>query len=339
MQTQVLFKAHPHGLPTPADFEVKTSPLPTLTEGKEEVLVKNYWLSIDPYMRGRMNPGRSYAEHMTLGDVMVGGTVGKVIESNTDSVKVGTWVSAYKGWQSHVVLPAEGLKVLDVEGTEPQTYLYALGAPGFTAYYGLMGIGKPKEGETILVTAAGGAVGSLVGQFAKQKGLKVIGIAGGPDKCARVVKENGFDACVDYKSESFAEDLKAIAKDGIDIYFDNVGGAITELSLGLMNDFGRVIVCGQISQYNNKNIGESYGIRSFPFILTKRLTVEGFIVGEKPSLAYYADFIKEVKEWTAAGKLHWNETITEGLENSVDGFLKMLQGQKIGKALVRIAKD
>ena len=330
---QILLKRRPTGWVTPDDFELVQTPMPTVATG--QVLIKNQFLSLDPYMRGRMNDAKSYAEPAKLGEVMVGGTVGEVIESQHSKFAIGDQVVGMLGWQTYGLSDGRGLqKVGSKSNPSPiplSAWLGAAGMPGVTAYAGLFEIGQPKAGETVLVSAAAGAVGSVVGQLAKLHGCRAIGIAGGPEKCAYVCEQLGFDACVDYKSPEFRAQLKAATPNGVDVYFENVGGAILDAVLTRMNNFSRMPVCGLISDYNAT---EPYGVRNFVAILSKRIKIQGFIVTDFMSI--WAQAVQTLAGHILAGRIKTHETIAEGLENAPTAFIGMLKGANLGKQLVRL---
>ncbi len=294
-----------------ANFKIEDAPLPTPAEG--EVLVKNLWLSLDPYMRGRMNEGKSYAAKQELGEVMIGGTVGEVVESRNPKFAKGDQVLGMLGWQQYGLSDGKGLNKVDASRVPLSAYLGVLGMPGVTAWVGLLDICQPKVGETVVVSAASGAVGSVVGQIAKIKGCRAVGIAGGRQKCDYVVKELGFDACVDYKAGKLNDDLKAAVPAGIDCYFENVGGDL-------------------ISQYNAT---EPYAVKTFQSILTNRVKVQGFIVSDRMEL--WPKALADLAGWLAAGRIKYRESVTEGLENAPRAFIGLLKGENLGKQLVRLA--
>jgi len=327
---RVLLASRPTGWVSEANFRIEEKPLPVPGEG--EVLVKNLWLSLDPYMRGRMNEGKSYAARQEIGEVMIGGTVGEVVESRNPKFAKGDQVLGMLGWQQYGLSDGKGLNKVDASRVPLPAYLGVLGMPGVTAWVGLLDICQPKAGETVVVSAASGAVGSVVGQIAKIRGCRAVGIAGGRKKCDYVVKELGFDACVDYKAGSLNDDLKAAVPDGIDCYFENVGGEILDAALRRMNAFSRIAVCGLISQYNAT---EPYGVKTFQSILTNRVKVQGFIVSDRVEL--WAKALPDLAAWVAAGKIKYRETVTDGLENAPRAFIGMLKGENFGKQLVRLA--
>jgi len=327
---RVLLASRPSGWVSEANFRIEEVPLRAPAEG--EVLVKNLWLSLDPYMRGRMNEGKSYAAKQELGEVMIGGTVGEVVESKHPKFTKGDQVLGMLGWQQYGLSDGKGLNKVDASRVPLSAYLGVLGMPGVTAWVGLLDICQPKAGETVVVSAASGAVGSVVGQIAKIKGCRAVGIAGGRKKCDYVVKELGFDACVDYKAGALNDDLKAAVPDGIDCYFENVGGEILDAALRRMNAFSRIAVCGLISQYN---VTEPYGVKTFQSILTNRVKVQGFIVSDRMEL--WAKALPDLAGWVAAGKIKYRETVTDGLENAPRAFIGMLKGENFGKQLVRVS--
>ena len=327
---RVLLASRPTGWVSEANFRIDESPLPSPAEG--QVLVKNLWLSLDPYMRGRMNEGKSYAAKQEIGEVMIGGTVGEVVESKHPKFAKGDQVLGMLGWQQYGLSDGKGLNKVDASRVPLAAYLGVLGMPGVTAWVGLLDICQPKAGETVVVSAASGAVGSVVGQIAKIKGCRAVGIAGGRQKCDYVVKELGFDACVDYKAGALNDELKAAVPDGIDCYFENVGGEILDAALRRMNAFSRVAVCGLISQYNAT---EPYGVKTVQSILTNRIKVQGFIVSDRMEL--WPKALADLAGWLAAGRIKYRETVTEGLENAPRAFIGLLKGENFGKQLVRVA--
>ena len=327
---QVLLASRPTGWVEESNFNIVETPIPT--PGPGEVLVKNHWLSLDPYMRGRMNDVKSYSPAVKIGEVMVGGTVGEVLESNHPKFKSGDFVVGRVGWQLYGVADAESLVKVDPKLVPLSAYLGVAGMPGATAWVGLLEHCQPKAGETVVVSAASGAVGSVVGQIAKLKGCRAVGIAGGNKKCDYVVQELGFDACVDYKAGKLDDDLKAAAPKGIDCYFENVGGEILDATLKQMNAFSRIAVCGLISQYNAT---EPYGVKNFASLLTNRIKVQGFIVSDRMEL--WAKALPELAGWVAAGKIKYRETVTEGLETAPRAFIGLLKGENFGKQLVKLS--
>ncbi|KIQ10172.1 NADP-dependent oxidoreductase [Rhodococcus sp. MEB064] len=334
--TRIVLASRPTGAPTAANFRTETVDLPDVGDG--QVSLKTLYLSLDPYMRGRMSDAESYAEPVAVGDTMVGATVSEVTESRSDAVSVGDVVLGYTGWQSHAVIDASSVRVLDPEKAPVSTALGVLGMPGFTAYSGMTKIGQPKAGETVVVAAASGPVGSAVGQFAKIKGARAVGIAGGPEKCAYLIDELGFDAAVDHRAADFKDQLKAATPDGIDVYFENVGGAVAKAVLPRLNLYARIPVCGLIAQYNDTQAPE--GPDRLPGfltrVLTKSLTIRGFIQSEYVG-ELYKDFLREVGGWVEDGSFRYREDVVEGLENAPEAFFGLLQGKNFGKLVVKVA--
>lgn len=335
---KIVLANRPDGAPTLDNFRLEEAPMPE--PGAGEMLVRACWMSLDPYMRGRMDDGKSYAEPVPIGGTMEGGVVGQVIKSNIEKFKEGDYVLDRFGWCSHAVSDGTGVRKVDPDLAPLSAYLGVLGMPGLTAFAGLNEHGRPKEGETLVVGAATGAVGSLVGQLAKIYGLRAVGVAGGPEKCAFAVDELGFDACIDHRSENLQQELSTVCLDGVDIYFENVGGATLEAIIPLMNMFGRIPVCGMISWYN-LGAGEAPGPNLLPkvwrSILVNRLDVRGFIVTDHADR--FGDFIKEVPGYIRDGRVKFRESVTEGLENAPSAFLEMLKGGNFGKTLVKIADE
>lgn len=328
MNVAVLLDNRPRGWPEPGNFRFREAAVPELAEG--ELLVRNQYLSLDPYMRGRMNEGKSYVAPLALGAVMCGEVVGEVLTSRHGRFAAGDRVHGDLGWQLYAVSNGKNLRKLDPR--VPLTAnLSVVGMPGATAWRGLMDIGQPKAGETVVVSAAAGAVGGIVGQLARMKGCRAVGIAGGADKCRFVVEELGFDACIDYKGGALREALKAATPNGVDIYFDNVGGEILDTVLARMNPFSRLPLCGLISQYN---ASEAYGVKNFRSVLTNRIRVQGFIVFDDLDKMRVA--LTELAQWVAEGRLRWRETIAEGLRSAPEAFIGMLRGHNVGKQLVKL---
>ncbi len=329
-QRQFRLRARPIGLPKVSDFNLVDAPLPALQPG--DVLVKTVYLSVDPYMRGRITGVRTYADPVNIGDVMVGGAVGQVIESRDPSLQAGDFVAGYWGWQDHAVASAVWMQKLDPQIAPVSTALGVLGMPGMTAYFGFLEICHPKAGETVVVSGAAGAVGSLVGQIAKIHGCRAVGIAGDDDKIQHIVHDLGFDAGFNYKTTSdYVAKLKELCPNGIDCYFDNVGGAISDAVFTLLNPFGRVSVCGQISQYNLQ--APEPGPRLLGQILVKQLKVEGFIVTRFQER--WPQGIAQMARWIHEGKIRYREDIVEGFENTPRAFIDMLEGKNTGKMLVK----
>ncbi|WP_134766533.1 NADP-dependent oxidoreductase [Nocardioides sp. 1609] len=336
--TQVRLAAYPVGVPADSDFEITTVALPELAEG--QVLLRTIYLSLDPYVRGRMSTARSYADPLALGDVIMGGTVCEVVESRSEDRRVGDVVLAFAGWQTHAVADARHTRRLDPSTAPVSTALGVLGMPGFTAYAGLLEIGRPKPGETVVTAAAAGPVGSAVGQIAKLKGARAVGIAGGAEKCRVLVEELGFDVAVDHRVESFADDLAAATPDGIDVYFENVGGHVAEAVGRRLNRYARVPVCGLVAGYNDTAAAE--GPDRLPgfmrSVLTLSLTVRGFIQDEFAA-THTADFAREMGGWVGDGSVRYLEDVTDGLDQAPEAFRGLLSGKNVGKALVRVGAD
>src|SRR5215471_4375015 len=327
---QILLKSRPEGAPGLDNFELVQRPVPEPRDG--DVLMRIRYLSLDPYMRGRMSAAKSYAKPVEVGELMVGGTVGEIVASRNAKFAVGDIVLGFGGWQDYALSSGVGVRKLDPAAAPITTALGVLGMPGMTAYVGLLEIGRPKPGETVAVAAASGAVGSVVGQIAKITGCRAVGIAGGPDKCRYVVQELGFDACIDHRAADFARQLQVACPAGVDVYFENVGGAVQQAVWPLLNDFARVPVCGLIAQYNASSPMPGPDMFS---VLRKRLTLRGFIVTD--FAAKQADFLRDVSEWVRTGRLKYREDIVDGLEKAPASFIGMLQGKNFGKMLVRIA--
>ena len=325
---QWLLTSRPTGAVTESNFKLAETEMPALQDG--QMLIKVHYLSLDPYMRGRMEESKSYAAPQPLDAVMIGGTVGEVVESKNPKYQPGDMVVGMGGWQQYHVADGSGLMKVDTRHIPASVYLGTVGMPGVTAWYGLTQIGKPKPGETVVVSAASGAVGSVVGQLAKIYGCRAIGFAGGKAKCDYVVNELGFDACIDYKATGFQETFKAATPDGVDIVFENVGGEVFDASLARMNAFGRVAVCGLIAGYN----GQDIAIKNARSILVNRLKIEGFIVAEHMEL--WPQALKELGTCVAQGKLKYRESIAQGIESAPRAFMGLLKGENFGKQLVKM---
>jgi NADPH-dependent curcumin reductase CurA len=310
------------------DFRIVETDVPAVSEG--QVLTRVHYLSLDPYMRGRMEESKSYAAPQPLGEVMIGGTVAEVIESKNPKFKQGDFVVGMAGWQQFQVTNGAGLRKIDVNLIPASAYLGCAGMPGITAWHGLTQIGKPQQGETVVVSSAAGAVGSVVGQLAKLRGCRAVGIAGGKAKCDRVTGEFGFDACIDYKSESFKANFKAAVPNGIDVLFENVGGVTMDAALARMNAFGRVALCGLIAGYDAHPI-PIHNVRS---ILVNRLLIQGFIVSEHMEL--WPQAIAELVEHVAAKRICYCETVAQGLSSAPRAFIGLLKGENVGKQLVKL---
>jgi NADPH-dependent curcumin reductase CurA len=336
MNRQILLAARPEGAPGPQHFRLAESAVPQPREG--ELLLKTLWLSLDPYMRGRMSAARSYAKPVEVGEVMEGGTVSRVEASRRKDFAPGDVVLSRAGWQEYALSDGAGLRKLDPKRAPLSTALGVLGMPGMTAYTGLTIIGQPKAGETVAVAAATGPVGATVGQIAKIKGCRAVGIAGGPGKCRYLVEELGFDAAIDHRAKDLPDQLAAACPRGIDVYFENVGGAVWEAVFPLLNDFARVPVCGLIAHYNDTELAGGFPTaRLMRAVLTKRLTIRGFIV--RDFIAHAAEFERDVSQWVREGKIKYREDVVKGIENAPQAFMGLLQGKNFGKLLVRVARD
>ena len=333
---QIQLASRPEGEPVAENFRLVEQPIAPLADG--QVLVRHHWLSLDPYMRGRMNDAKSYAAPQPLNEVMIGGTAGEVVESKNPNFKAGDKVVGMGGWQEYAVVDASQRGVLqkvDTTHVPLSAYLGAVGMPGVTGWYGLVKIIAPKAGETVVVSSAAGAVGGAVGQLAKARGCRVVGIAGGPDKCRHVVEDLGFDECIDYRRftdlKAMSGALKAACPDGIDGYFENVGGMLLDAVMLRANAFARIAMCGMIAGYN----GEPIPMTLPQLILTNRMRVEGFIVSEH--MEVWPEALKELGTLVATGRLKYRESIAQGLENAPEAFFGLLKGRNQGKQLVRLA--
>ncbi len=325
----------PHGTPVLKNFRLDSTPLPVPAEG--QVLLRTEYLSLDPYMRGRMSNAPSYADPVKIDEVMVGATISQVETSRHPDYKEGEWVLAYSGWQDYALSDGTGLTRL---GNAPENASYALGIlgmPGFTAYMGLLDIGRPKPGETLVVAAATGPVGATVGQIGKLKGCHVVGVAGGSEKCNYAKDVLGFDECLDHKSLDFARQLSQACPRGIDIYFESVGGKVFDAVLPKLNTKARIPVCGLVSQYNATQLPEGPDRLSLLMstILVKRLTVKGFIIFDDYGHRY-EEFAKDMSQWLGAGQIKYREHIVDGLENAPNAFIGMLSGENFGKLIIRV---
>lgn len=325
---RMVLASRPKGEVVPENFRLEEVPVPALKDG--EVLIRNHYLSLDPYMRMRMEDVKSYAAPQAIGETMIGGTVGEIVESKNPKFAVGDKVVGMFGWAEMGVSDGTLLRKVDTAHIPLSAYLGAVGMPGMTAWYGLTQIMTPKEGETIVVSAASGAVGSVVGQLAKQRGCRAVGIAGGKEKCDYVVNELGFDACIDYKAGKLVSDLAQATPNGIDAVFENVGGEIFDACLARMNPFGRIALCGLIAGYD----GEPMPINNVRAFLTMRLTMRGFIVSEHMEL--WPQGLKELGTLVATGRLKFRESVAQGLEAAPDAFIGMLKGRNFGKQLVKL---
>jgi NADPH-dependent curcumin reductase CurA len=334
---RIVLASRPVGEPKPSDFRLEEFAVPE--PGPGQVLLRTLWLSLDPYMRGRMSDAPSYAAPVEIGQVMEGRAVSDVLVSHVDGINEGDVVLGNTGWQTHALAGGKGLRKLERSELPLSTNVGVLGMPGMTAYAGLLEIGKPKEGETLVVAAASGAVGAVVGQIGKIKGLRVVGIAGGPEKCRYVVEELGFDACIDHRSPDFPARLREACPKGVDIYFENVGGAVFEAVFPLLNFFARIPVCGLISQYNATSAPATNleVPQLFRAVLTKRLLIRGFIVSDFAALE--PAFRRDVSAWVREGRIKFREHVVEGLENAPGGLIGLLKGENFGKTVVRVAPE
>ncbi len=329
MNKRIVLASYPEGWVTEANFRLETAPVPKAGDG--EVLVKNQWLSLDPYMRGRMSQQKSYVKGVEIGEVMTGETAGEVVESKHPGFKPGDKVTAPSGWQLYWSGKGDLLTKVDASKVPLSYFLGCLGMPGRTAYFGMKEICAPKAGETVVVSAASGAVGSVVGQLAKAWGCRAVGIAGGKAKCEYVTKELGFDACVDYKAGNLYDQLKAACPKGVDANFENVGGEILDTVLRLMNLRGRIAICGLISDYNAK---EPYGVKMFRSILVNRIRMQGMIVFDWQQR--YPEANQALLDLVLAGKLKYRESVVQGLENAPKGLIGLLKGENFGKQIVKL---
>ena len=338
ISTQVRLARRPHGEPDDATYSFVEEELPDPVDG--QVLLRVVWLSLDPYMRGRMSAAESYAAPVEVGDVLVGGTVCEVVETRNPDFAVGDFVLSYSGWQSYALSDGRGLRKLDPSQAPLSTALGVLGMPGFTAYAGLLEIGRPQPGETVVVAAATGPVGSAVGQIARIKGARAVGIAGGPKKCQALLDDFGFDAAVDHRAPDFPSLLAAAVPDGIDVYFENVGGHVAQEVFKRLNLYARVPVCGLVADYNATEAPQ--GVDRLPGfmrrVLSKSLTVRGFIQSEFVR-SHGADFARDMSAWVADGSVRYREDIVVGLENAPEAFRGMLAGRNFGKVLVQVGDD
>lgn len=333
---QVVLAQRPSGLPDENTLRVESVDIPT--PGDNEMLLRTAYLSIDPYMRGRMNDAKSYAEPVAIGEVMTGQVVAEVMLSNHDQFSVGDYVLAGSGWQDYAI--SDGVEVLNLgqSPSNPSWSLGIMGMPGYTAYAGLLKLGEPKASDTVVVAAASGPVGATVGQIAKIKGCRVVGIAGGAKKCLHVVENLGFDACIDHKSDDFSEQLKAQCPDGIDVYFENVGGKVLYSVLPLLNEFARMPVCGVVSWYNLTGLpdGPDFGPAIMGTILRMKVKVQGFIIFDSFPKSTYKEFAGDMTSWLKDGKISYTEQVVEGLENAPTALNDVLLGKSFGKVVVKV---
>ena len=336
---QLVLASRPQGAPTADNFRLEQQPIPEAAEG--ELLLRTVYLSLDPYMRGRMSDAPSYAAPVEIGEVMTGGAVSKVVTSRHPDFQEGDWVLGSTGWQDYSVMPGDKVqKLADHIADHPSLALGVLGMPGFTAYMGLLDIGNPQPGETVVVAAATGPVGSMVGQIAKLKGCRAIGIAGGEEKCRYALEQFGFDACIDHRADDFEAQLAAACPDGIDVYYENVGGKVFDAVMPLLNSKARIPVCGVVAQYNATGLPD--GPDRLPqlagLILRKRLRMQGFIIFDDYGHRY-PEFAAQMGEWFKAGKINFREDITDGLENAPQALIGLLEGKNFGKVVVRVGDD
>ncbi|MBE89551.1 MAG: NADP-dependent oxidoreductase [Rhodospirillaceae bacterium] len=335
--TKVLLKHRPNGEPAETDFEIIIDDVPVIEDG--QILTRTIYLSLDPYMRGRMSDARSYAEPTPVGDVMTGGTVSVVEASKNEKFEEGDIVVTHTGWQVYAISDGRGVRKLRANGIPISTGIGVLGMPGMTAYTGLKNIGKPKVGETLVVAAASGPVGSTVGQIARIKGSRAVGVAGSDEKCAFAVNELGFDACLNHKAKNFEDQLAAACPDGIDIYWENVAGRVLEAVIPQLNFFSRMPVCGLISQYSMTDppIGENKLPSLMRAVLTNRTCIQGFIVTDFGK--DFKSFISDMTQWVADGKVKFKEHRIKGIENAPKGLLGLLKGDNFGKTIVEVSDD
>ena len=329
---EIRLVARPRGFPEEELFEVAETAIPDPAEG--QVLIRNAFFSVDPYMRPRMNDVRSYVAPFTLGEAMTGGAVGRVVASRDARYAEGDWVLHYLGWREWALTDGAAVRRLDPEAAPVSTALGVLGMPGFTAWYGLFALGRPQEGDTVLVSGAAGAVGSAAGQMAAIAGCRVVGSAGSVEKLAWL-RDLGFDGVFNYQEQSAREALAELAPEGIDIYFDNVGGDHLEAAIGALRTYGRVVACGSISRYNDAE--PSPGPRNMFLVVTKRLRIEGFII--RDHYDRFGEFVAEASAWVRDGRLRYRETVVDGIENAPKAFLGLLRGENIGKMLVKVGPD
>jgi NADPH:quinone reductase len=328
---QFVLASRPTGLPEESNFKMIETPIPELQDG--EFLGRAMYLSVDPYMRGRISQARSYAAGVEIGGLMVGSGVARVVESKNENFAVGDIVDVYMGWQEYVVSGGRGVRKLDPAVAPVSTSLGVLGATGLTAYFGLLDVCKPKPGETVVVSGAAGAVGSIVGQIANIKGCRTVGIAGGDDKVDWILKECGYDTAFNYKTtDDYGAKLKELCPKGIDVYFDNVGGAITDAVMMQINTFARLSICGQISQYNNAK--PEMGPRLLGMLIVARAKMQGFLITDY--MVHFGEALKEMSGWVREGKIKYREDIVEGFENLPKAFIGLFHGENIGKRIVKV---
>lgn len=333
----IVLNQRPNGIPDKNTLKLQEAAVPEAGSG--EMLLRTVYLSLDPYMRGRMNDAKSYAEPVQIGEVMTGQVVAEVMSSDVSGFEVGDYVLSGSGWQDYAVSDGTEVMNLGKSPDNPSWSLGILGMPGYTAYAGLLELGEPKAGETVVVAAASGPVGATVGQIAKIKGCKVVGIAGGAEKCSHVVENLGFDQCIDHKADNFAEQLKSTCPDGIDVYFENVGGKVLYAVLPLLNPFARVPVCGVVSWYNLTGLpeGPDFGSAIMGTVLRMKVKVQGFIIYDSFPKELYQEFVKDMSAWLADGKVQYKEQVVEGLENAPAALNDVLTGKSFGKVVVKVA--
>ncbi|MFO7713171.1 NADP-dependent oxidoreductase [Desulfosarcina sp.] len=335
---RIVLASRPHGQPVSGDFRLETTPVPE--PGQGQVLLRTVYLSLDPYMRGRMSDAPSYADPVEIDAVMVGSTVCRVEASLHDGFQPGEWVLAYTGWQDYGLSDGSGLTRLGQEPQHPSHALGILGMPGFTGYMGLLDIGRPQKGDTLVVAAATGPVGATVGQIGKLKGCRVVGVAGSSEKCRHATETLGFDHCLNRRAADFASTLKQTCSDGVDIYYENVGGDVFDAVLPLLNTGARIPVCGLIAHYNDTELPD--GPDRLPLlmrtILTKRVTVKGFIIFDDYGHRY-PEFAEQMAEWVGSGQIKYREQVVDGLENAPDAFIGLLEGRNFGKLVIRVDTD
>jgi NADPH:quinone reductase len=329
---QILLKNRPTGMPTHENFEIRETEISQ--PGQGELLIRTVYISVDPYLRGRMNDTKSYIPPFQLNEVISSGVIGQVEESQSDLFKKGDLVLGSLGWEEYSIAKEKTVRKIDSTIAPASLYLSVLGMTGLTAYFGLIDIGKPKTGETVVVSGAAGAVGSIVGQIAKLKGCRVVGIAGSTDKVKYLVEELGFDAAINYKTQDVGEALKEVCPNGIDVYFENVGGKVTDAVYPLLNNFARIPVCGAISSYNNET--EDIGPRVQSYLIKTSSLMQGFTVGNYSSR--FGEGIQALAGWLKDGKLKYEETITEGFDNTIEAFLSLFKGANLGKAIVTVSE-
>lgn len=333
---RIVLAQRPNGLPDVDTLRLEEATVPA--PDSHQMLVRTQYLSLDPYMRGRMNDAKSYAEPVKIGEVMTGQVVGEVLISNVDGFAVGDYVLSGSGWQDYALSDGEGILNLGKTPVNPSWSLGILGMPGYTAYAGLLKIGEPKAGETVVVAAASGPVGATVGQIAKIQGCRAVGIAGGREKCAHVVNNLGFDACIDHKADDFAEQLKAACPDGIDVYFENVGGKVLYSVLPLLNPFARIPVCGVVSWYNLTGLpdGPDFGPAIMGTLLRMKVKMQGFIIYDSFGSETYQEFSQAMLQWLEEGRVNYKEQVVDGLEQAPAAFNELLVGKSFGKMVVKV---